>query len=584
MKVPFSLLAFLMFSTLSAESAELKIKVSKQYLNFPVSQQEDRRSMRLSVDGHEQCRFVIRLTAGTPDYWVFQDVNEYKGKTLVLSFDGSDDALQKVYQDDTYPGENDIYREAYRPQYHFTTRRGWINDPNGLVYDRTRNEYHLFYQHNPFEREWENMHWGHAVSKDLLHWQELPDALHPDTIGTIFSGSAWMDYDNAAGFNIPARKDKHGRILSPERVAMIVYYTADHPRYQRQCMAYSVDGGRTFTKYQGNPVIDSHERWQSHDTRDPKIFKFSPATADGNGHYVLVLNERDGHTIYNSTDLKTWTPVSHIEGFWECPELFETPQGPWVLWGASGTYMLGQFDGMTFTPTTPKLMNLNGSAYAAQCFNQLPSSSTPHPSPIKMAWGRISFPDMPFNGCMLLPQTQEIRETAQGPRLYSYPIPETGQLFTRVLDRQDLSQREANELLKQFDGNDVLRIKATLHLTYATDVSLRYRGQKLFDYDMNGNRLQGEFYSPAPNAQGPSPIMDITLDLYVDRAIVEGYVDGGAFSYSFQRDVKRNDPEGYAFHGNQLEIRRLGVFELSLSPLRPFIVPTLPSSSPPLQK
>lgn len=571
-----SLTLLLLLATLSATGAEVKIKIAHRYLNFPVSHQTDRHAMRISIDGQEQCRFVVRLTAGEPDYWVFQDVSEYRGKTLVLSFDGPEEALAKVYQADTFPGEDTLYDEAYRPQYHFTTRRGWINDPNGLVYDRTRGEYHLFYQHNPFEREWENMHWGHAVSTDLLHWQELPDALHPDTIGTIFSGSAWMDYDNAAGFNIPQRKDKRGRIISPERVAMIAYYTADHPRYQRQCMAYSLDGGRTFTKYDGNPVIDSHERWQSHDTRDPKIFKYA------DGQYVLVLNERDGHTIYNSSDLKTWTPMSHLTGFWECPELFQTPQGPWVLWGASGTYMLGDFDGTTFTPTTPKQMNLNGSAYAAQCFNQLPTANQPRlansqqstanqprlakpqqPAPVKMAWGRISFPDMPFNGCMLLPQTQEVRQTDQGPRLYSYPIAATEQLFTKVVDRSDISQQEANDLLRPFNGNDVLRIRATIHLTYATDASLRYRGQRLFDYDLNGNRLQGEFYyPPTPKGQQPTAVspLEITLDLYIDRAIVEGYVDGGAFSYSFQRDVKSPSTEGYTFTGNQLQLRRLEVF------------------------
>ena len=535
----------LMLMTVSSQAAEMKIKVTKRYLNFPVSHQVERQTMRLSVDGCEQCHFVIRLAAGEADYWVFRDVSEWKGKTVTLSFDGNADALARVTHADTFPGEENLYNEPYRPRYHFTTRRGWINDPNGLVYDRTRDEYHLFYQHNPFEREWENMHWGHAVSHDLLHWQELPDALHPDDLGTMFSGSAWMDYDNAAGFNIPARKDRRGRIVTPERVAMIAYYTADSPEAERQCMAYSLDGGRTFTKYTGNPVIDSHERWQSHDTRDPKIFRYDD-------HYVLVLNERDGHTIYNSTDLRSWEPVSHIEGFWECPELFQA-DGRWVLWGASGTYMIGDFDGRTFEPTTPKLMNLNGSAYAAQVYNQLPDSVPP----VKMAWGRISFPDMPFNGCMLLPQAQTIRQTASGPRLYSYPIAAVDNLFERVVDERNLSQRQANELLKPFNGNDVLRIRATIHLTYSTDVSLRYRGQHLFDYDLNGNRLQGEFYSPPAG----SPL-DVTLDLFIDRAIVEGYVDQGAFSYSFQRDVRRNNPEGYEFHGNRLDIRSLEVFVL----------------------
>jgi len=483
--------------------------------------------MRLIADGREQCHFVIRLAQGEPDYWVFRDVNEWKGKVVTLSYDGDKEALQRISQGDTWPGQDSVYAESLRPRYHFTTQRGWINDPNGLVYDRTRGEYHLFYQHNPYEREWENMHWGHAVSTDMLHWKELPDALHPDSIGTMFSGSALMDYDNAAGFNIPARKDKHGRIIEPEQVAMIVYYTADSPEAERQCMAYSLDGGRTFTKYPGNPVIDSHKEWDSHDTRDPKIFKYA------DNHYVLVLNERDGNTIYRSSDLKTWQAMSHITGFWECPELFplNNPQGNnptdslWVMWGASGTYMLGHFDGETFTPSSPKQINLNGTAYAAQCFNCLESSEK-----IKIAWGRISFPNMPFNGCMLLPQRQELRSTPSGPRLYSRPIDSVEKLFTQVYDGGNMSMREANQLLRQYADDDALRIRATLNLTYATDASLHYRGQPLFAYDMNSNRLQGDFYV---NPQHPDA-MDIDLDLFIDGTIVEGFVDEGAFSYSLQ--------------------------------------------------
>ena len=539
---------FVWLLALQASAGEMHMKITKKYLNFPVSHQVERRQMRLMVDGGEVCHFVIRLATGEPDYWVFEDVTQWRVRELTLSFDGDEQALRRVYQDDTFPGEEQVGQEKYRPQYHFTARRGWINDPNGLVYDRTRGEYHLFFQHNPYEREWENMHWGHAVSSDFLHWQELPLALHPDALGTMYSGSAWMDYDNAAGYNIPARKDRRGNIVAPEQVAMIACYTADSPEAERQCIAYSLDGGRTFTKYPGNPVIDSHERWQSHDTRDPKIFRYAD-------HYVLVLNERDGHTIYNSCDLRTWEPVSHIEGFWECPELFQVGQ-QWVLWGASGTYMIGDFDGRTFLPKTPKQMNLNGSAYAAQVFNQLPPDADGRqPAPVKMAWGRISFPGMPWNGCMLLPQQQTIRQTDAGPRLYSYPIPAVEDLFTSAVDAENLTQQQANDLLRPFNGNDVLHIRATLHLTYATDAYLSYRGQRLFDYDLNGNRLQGEFYQPSKDHP-----LDIQLDLYVDRAIVEGYVDGGAFSYSFQRDVERNNSEGYEFRGNQLHVRRLQVF------------------------
>ena len=520
-------------------AVDLKLKITKKYINFPVSHKVDRRAMILSVKGQEPCRFVIRLAEGEPDYWVFRDVSGLKGKTVTLSYEGSEAALAKVYQDDRIAGEEEIYNEKYRPQYHFTTRRGWINDPNGMVF--YKGKYHLFYQHNPAEREWENMHWGHAVSTDLLHWEELPVALHPDTIGTIFSGSAVIDYGNTAGYN------------AKDEPAMVAFYTADHPKSQRQCMAYSLDEGLTFTKYEGNPIIDSYDKWQSHDTRDPKVFWYAPG-----GHWVLVLNERNGHSIYNSKNLKDWTFQSHITGFWECPELFEISvdgnanNKKWVMWGASGTYMVGTFDGKKFTPETTKLCNLNGSAYAAQVFNNI---SQEDGRVIKMAWGRISFDDMPFNGCMLLPQEQILKTVNGGLRLVSRPVKEVGQLFMEAYSGTDLTASQANEIMKRFDGNDVLRIRATFRLTYSTDAGISYRGQRLVNYDMNGNRLNGEFY--ATEVPGS---MELDADIYVDRGMVEVYIDGGLYSYSMKRDVKSTNPEGYVFWGNQLELKNLAVY------------------------
>ncbi len=520
-------------------AADVKMKITKRYLNFPISHATDRRVMTLSVKGQEQCRVVIRLAENEPDYWTFRDVEQWKGKTLTIHYEGSQAALDKVFQADTIVGESQLYAEKYRPQYHFTPRRGWINDPNGLIH--YKGQYHMYFQHNPYEREWENMHWGHATSTDLLRWQEQPLALHPDTLGTMFSGSAVIDYDNTAGFN--------GKNGEP---ALVVFYTADHPKYQRQCMAYSLDNGQTFTKYEGNPIIDSHEKWQSHDTRDPKVFWYEPGK-----HWVMVLNERDGHSIYNSSDLRNWTYESHITGFWECPELFEIPldgnknDTRWVMWGASGTYMIGRFDGKTFTPETQKLCNLNGSAYAAQTFANINPEDG---RVIKMAWGRISFDDMPFNGCMLLPQEQILKTTKSGIRLLSRPVKEVESLFKTEYKGENMSANEANEALKQFDGNDVLRIRATLKLTYATDAGLSYRGQRLIHYDMNGNRLQGEFY--APDEPG-SMLLD--ADVYIDRGIVEVYIDGGRFSYSMKQDVKSRNPEPYVFWGNNLEIEKLEV-------------------------
>ncbi|MDR3260948.1 MAG: glycoside hydrolase family 32 protein, partial [Tannerella sp.] len=256
MKLTYLLITSLLCAN-AAFAGDLQVRITKRYLNLPVSHKVERQVMTFEVGGRVERSFRIRLAAqGEADYWVFCDVSALKGKTLKISYPADDSALKRIYQDDFIAGRDSLYRETNRPQIHFTSRRGWNNDPNGLLF--YEGEYHLFYQHNPYEREWENMHWGHAVSRDLIHWEELPVALFPDENGTMFSGSAVIDYENTAGFS---KKDG-----TP---AMVAIFTADSREKQVQCIAYSLDKGRTWTKYAGNPVIDSGAEWQSHDTRDP---------------------------------------------------------------------------------------------------------------------------------------------------------------------------------------------------------------------------------------------------------------------------------------------------------------------------
>ena len=159
----------------SAENSSIGLKISKRYLNIPVSQESERAMMTLSVNGKLEREFVIRLASDKPDYWVFYDMGDWKGKTLEITYEGKPDGLKRIYQADERAGEDGFYKEKTRPQVHFTQIVGWNNDPNGLLWHN--GEYHLFFQHNPYEREWENMHWGHAVSKDLIHWTELGEAL-----------------------------------------------------------------------------------------------------------------------------------------------------------------------------------------------------------------------------------------------------------------------------------------------------------------------------------------------------------------------------------------------------------------------
>lgn len=527
-----------------AQAAERTIRIDARYLNIPVSHAQPRHTLGLRCEGVDDLDVQVRIAPGTgEDYWVFKDLSRYgRGKLLTLTYDGPQEALDRLYQADTLQGGSQMYREALRPQFHFTTRRGWINDPNGLIWHEGL--YHLFYQHNPYEREWGNMHWGHAVSRDLLHWEELDDALFPDETGTMFSGSAVLDRNNSSGFG------------SKKRAPLVLAYTADGEN-QTQCIAYSTDGGRTLQKFARNPVIDSHARWDSHDTRDPRLLWYAPGA-----HWVMVLCERDGHSFYTSDNLKDWTFRSHIRGFWECPDLFELPvdgdpsNTMWVLSGASGTYMIGDFDGFEFKPRGSKYRYSYGAMYAAQTYSEIPDGRR-----IQIGWGKMKIPGMPFNGLMLLPTQLTLRTTVDGVRIFSEPVREVQSLLERQYTATgDLSAEEANTILSRVLGTDEssclgdgLHIHCRIALSYATSAGLDLDGQHLVDYDTNQNLVNGHPYS----AEDPTA-MEFETDIYVDRTSVELFVDSGALSCSFPRS-QGNRRDGLHFWGREITVRELSV-------------------------
>lgn len=251
--------------------------------------------------------------------------------------------------------DSDGNDEKYRPAFHFTPDSMWMNDPNGLVF--YKGEYHLFYQFHPKSNVWGPMHWGHAVSKDLIQWQHLPIALYPDSLGYIFSGSAVIDWENTSGF---------GTKENPPMVAIFTYHNAEKEQlgtndFQTQGIAYSIDHGRTWEKYAANPVIPNNNH---RDFRDPKVI-WHPATKK----WIMVLAVKDKAMFYASSDLKSWTFESEYglkneKRLWECPDLFPikvsgTNETKWVLVvsmqsgapnGGTGTsYFVGDFDGHRFT-------------------------------------------------------------------------------------------------------------------------------------------------------------------------------------------------------------------------------------------
>jgi len=369
MKFLFTVLVFFSFAcTILGQpiSKEFKIKKGQTYLNLPVNNSARLIRARIKSGDKTLDQFTIKLAESNPDFWTFFDVTAFQGKSVVVeienytppNFGGTQPtvtpvsnealpikALDLIHADSKFPGMDILYKESNRPQVHFTARRGWINDPNGLVYHN--GEYHLYFQHNPYGWPWGNMHWGHAVSKDLLHWQELNEAIFPmptmegNRQDAAFSGSAVVDLKNTSGFR------KNG--IDP----IIAVYTSTG---RGECIKLSYDNGRTFSEYEGNPIL-------THSGRDPKVFWYAP----GN-HWVMVvwdsgekrklsLSEEaviNQHLIYTSPDLKKWTLQSGVEGFFECPELFELPVegqagvSKWVMYDATGRYIVGDFDGKNF--------------------------------------------------------------------------------------------------------------------------------------------------------------------------------------------------------------------------------------------
>ena len=386
--------------------------IAKRYLHLPIRNGSTKRHVTVFVGGKELEKDEMELADGTADWWAFLDVSAWQGQTLTLQVDrlpGESTALSAIEQSDTIPDAAGLYHEALRGQFHFSSRRGWNNDPNGLVY--FGGEYHLFYQHNPFGWDWGNMHWGHAVSGDLVHWREMGDVLAPDALGPMFSGSAVVDRGNTSGLGT-AGKDP----------LVLIYTAAGNPSVQ--CLAASPDG-RVFTKYAGNPVLPQI----TGGNRDPKVFWHAPTHK---WVMVLYVELNKVHTIhfFSSTNLKDWKYLSRVEGFFECPDFFELPvrgggadaKTRWVLTAASSEYEVGQFDGTTFTPQTGKLPGHRGKGfYAAQTFSDIPAADGRR---VQIGWLQTATRGMSFNQSMTIPLELQLMATAQGPRLTWTPVKE----------------------------------------------------------------------------------------------------------------------------------------------------------------
>ena len=412
-----------------------------------------------------------------------------------------------------------LYQEKLRPRVHFSSKSGRLNDPNGLAF--YNGEYHLFYQLSPDPAKWGNLHWGHAVSTDLVHWREVDIALFPDELGEIFSGSAVVDWENTSGLG------EHG---NPPLVCL---YTAAG-KVGTQCLAYSLDG-RKVVKYARNPVIGM----VTPGARDPKVIR--DALRD---RWVMVLYVADydtssdpakpvvrhGVQFLSSKDLITWKKESVYYGggdedhfLYECPDFFPLQAAgdeaeSWILIGANAEYQIGSFDGATFTAKTPRCCSVVDKVfYAAQTFSDEPADRR-----IAIGWLRAPSPDMPFNYCMSVSLELGLTETDEGARLSYWPVKELETLRHHGfhVDSSDLKEGDT-------------AIFHELEDTFDCEIRFRRASRCLLKIGVRDAVLEFDSVARTISFNGQSkviprvPTESHSMRLIGDRTTLEMFFDGG---------------------------------------------------------
>ncbi len=447
------------------------------------------------------------------------------------------------------------YDQPYRPQYHFSPRDHWTNDPNGLVY--FEGEYHLFFQYNPFGDKWGHMSWGHAVSRDTLHWRQLPVALPEENRVMIFTGSTVVDERNTSGF------------CAGGKPCLVAVYTGHmsksgtKPALQTQNLAYSNDRGRTWTKYSGNPVLDLHMS----DFRDPKVF-----WSEESKQWVMAVALPDDHKvrIYGSADLKQWHAVSEFgpagatSGQWECPELFELPVedengtrwvmkiglNPGALQGGSGEqYFVGRFDGTRFVNENPSSQTLwtdyGKDCYCALTFNGLPKSQ----NKVMIGWMSnwqyaADLPTTPWRGQMTIPRELSLQRTAEGFRLIQKPTRAIEQLRAEheIIGGADAAIINEQLAKSRLTAGHAFEAEALLDIGEAQETGIRLtdrnQGVTVIGYDRAAGKLfvdrthsgRLDFSKDFPaRTEAPLKMTSKTLQMHflMDRNSLEVFANDG---------------------------------------------------------
>ena len=499
---------------LGENHAMLRVKQGTRYLLLPVQEKEENAHIAVLDKQNEMVkRLNVRLAVDKVDYLVPLEIGN--AQLLDITFHGDKRTTGAIkdfvcWKEMKYSSTFDTTnRERFRPLYHHTPLYGWMNDPNGMFYKD--GVWHLYYQFNPYGSQWENMTWGHSTSKDLMHWDAQPMAIESDWLGAIFSGSAIVDKENTTGFG---------------RNAVVAMYTSAGAA-QTQSIAYSADGGQTFTKYAGNPVIT----FNAPDFRDPKVFWHEPT-----GKWIVVLAVGQEVQFYSSKNLKEWKYESSFgreygnhDGVWECPDMLCFGE-KWVLllninpggpFGGSATqYFVGRFDGHTFTcedsPSETKWMDYGKDHYATVTFHNAPEGRIVA-LPWMSNWQYANqVPTQQFRSANGLPRDLGIKTTGGETILTSIPSKEV----TAQRGKKVKQPTEACEIIIDVKGTaDIVLSNAK-----GEQVTMRYDAQKQ-EFRMNRTKSGDVSFSEAFPCETTAPTYGSIkqLRLFIDRCSIEAF-------------------------------------------------------------
>lgn len=567
---------------LVCEQNIVSLDVTEDYLLLPIQDDAPEGKICIVKDNEQKGTLMnVRLARERVDSYVPFALSAYKGQHISIEIQGVPETAL-CWKELKLSGSFDMAnKESFRPVYHHTPAYGWMNDPNGMFYKD--GVYHLYFQYNPYGSVWGNMHWGHSTSTDLMHWKFEGCAIVPDAWGAIFSGSCVVDHENTAGFG---------------KEAVVAFYTSAKSTpwgdIQMQSMAYSLDNGKTFTKYEGNPILTSSEK----DFRDPKVFWYAPGK-----HWVMILAVGQHMEIYSSVNLKEWKKESEFGamqgahgGVWECPDLVEIPvegtrEKKWVLicnlnpggpfGGSAAQYFVGSFDGKKFvneSPTQTKWMDWGKDNYATVTWNNAPDGRC-----IALGWMSNwqyanNVPTRQYRSANTLARDLTLYREGQELYLKSTPSVEVKKARGKKVSIPSFKVSEKHEIVNLFEEKQgAYEVEIVIQNAGASKIDfclLNDKGEKVsMYYDLNRKQFVMDRSEsgtvdfskdfPAVTVAPVNVDKELTLRLFVDRSSIEAFGEDGKFvmtnllfpSQPYVKMCFEADKNGYA-------VKSLNVYKL----------------------